>query len=168
MLLERTIPVMAQIKDLVTPVSWDIVVITLEDTTEPLGRVWGIASHLNAVIDTPELREAHVANLPRVTEFWSGLGQDLELFEKYKVIADSAKYVTLSPARRKLLGNELRGSHLGGAELPEDWKPRFAAIQEQQAQLTKVFSDYVLDAANAYALVTDDEARLADLPNDAK
>lgn len=167
-LLERAASAVAQVKDPATPVSWNTVVTALEDATEPLGRAWGIVSHLSAVADTPELREAHAANLPRVTEFWSGLGQDLELFEKYKAIADSAEYATLSPARKKLLENELRGFRLGGAELPEDQKPRFAAIQEQQAQLTKAFSDHVLDATNAYALVIDDEARLTGLPDDAK
>jgi len=167
-LLEQAASAVAQVKDPATPVSWNTVVSALEDATEPLGRAWGIVSHLSAVADTPALREAHAANLPRVTEFWSGLGQDLELFEKYKAIADSTEYAGLSPARKKLLDNELRGFRLGGAELPEDQKPRFAAIQEQQAQLTKAFSDHVLDATNAYALLIDDEARLAGLPDDAK
>lgn len=134
-LLERAASAVAQVKDPATPVSWNTVVTALEDATEPLGRAWGIVSHLSAVADTPELREAHAANLPRVTEFWSGLGQDLELFEKYKAIADSAEYATLSPARRKLLENELRGFRLGGAELPEDQKPRFAAIQIGRAHV---------------------------------
>lgn len=127
-LLERAAAAVAKVKDPATPVSWNTVVTALEDATEPLGRAWGVVGHLSAVVDTPALREAHAANLPRVTEFWSGLGQDLELFEKYKAIAQSAEYATLTSARKKLLDNELRGFRLGGAELPEDQKPRFAAI----------------------------------------
>lgn len=167
-LLERATAAVVRIKDPATPSTWDHVVAALEDATEPLGRAWGIVSHLSSVADTPALREAHAANLPRVTEFWSALGQDLELFQKYKAIAESAEYAMLTAPRKQLLDNELRGFRLGGAELPEDRKPRFAAIQEQQAQLTKAFSDHVLDATNGYALRIDDEARLSGLPEDAR
>ncbi|MFX7090812.1 hypothetical protein ABTH94_22250, partial [Acinetobacter baumannii] len=79
--------------------------------------------HLSSVADTPALRQAHAENLPRMTEFWSSLGQNLALYEKYKALAASPEYAALSPARKQLLDNELRGFRLGGAELPEDRKP---------------------------------------------
>ncbi|TWG79706.1 oligopeptidase A [Cupriavidus gilardii J11] len=156
----------AQVEDPSRPASWADTVETLERATEPLGRAWGVVSHLSSVADTPALRQAHADNLPRMTEFWSSLGQNLALYEKYKALAQSPEYATLTPARKQLLDNELRGFRLGGAELPEDSKPRFAEIQERQAQLSKAFSDHVLDATNAYALVIDDESRLSGLPAD--
>ncbi|HLX00734.1 MAG TPA: M3 family metallopeptidase, partial [Trinickia sp.] len=55
---------------------------------------------------------------------------------------------------------------LSGAELPEEQKPRFAELQEQQAALSKAFSDHVLDATNAYAYIVTSEADLAGLPDD--
>ncbi|OMG74673.1 M3 family metallopeptidase [Burkholderia ubonensis] len=150
-----------------TPASWTDVVEAVERATEPLGRAWGVVGHLNAVADTPELRAAYGENLPRVTEFWSSVGQNLALYEKYKAIAASAEYATLSVERKKILDNALRDFRLSGAELPEDQKPRFAELQEQQAALSKAFSDHVLDATNAYAYVAQDEAELAGLPGDA-
>ncbi|MFA8325080.1 M3 family metallopeptidase [Burkholderia ubonensis] len=150
-----------------TPASWADVVEAVERATEPLGRAWGVVGHLNAVADTPELRAAYGENLPRVTEFWSSVGQNLALYEKYKAIAASAEYATLSVERKKILDNALRDFRLSGAELPEDQKPRFAELQEQQAALSKAFSDHVLDATNAYAYVAQDEAELAGLPGDA-
>ena len=69
-----------------TPATWADVVETLERATEPLGRAWGIVGHLNAVADTPELRTAYGENLPRVTEFWSSVGQNLALYEKLSLI----------------------------------------------------------------------------------
>lgn len=157
----------AQVADPATPISWATVVDVLEAGTERLGRAWGVVGHLSSVADTPALRQAHADNLPRMTEFWSSLGQNLALYEKYKALADSPEYQTLSAARKQLLDNELRGFRLGGAELPEDSKPRFAAIQDEQAQLSKAFSDHVLDATNGYALYIEDGARLAGLPQDA-
>ncbi|MGT2505141.1 M3 family metallopeptidase [Cupriavidus basilensis] len=154
-------------EDPATPATWANAVEALEAATEPLGRAWGVVGHLSAVADTPPLRQAHADNLPRMTEFWSSLGQSLALYDKYKALAASPEFATMSAARRQLMENELRGFRLGGAELPEDKKPRFAAIQEQQAQLSKAFSDHVLDATNAYALLIEDESRLSGVPEDA-
>jgi oligopeptidase A len=149
-----------------TPATWAGVIEATEQATEPLSRAWGIAGHLNAVADTPELRATYGENLPRVTEFWSSVGQNLALFEKYKSIATSAEYATLSAERKKILENALRDFRLSGAELPEENKPRFTELQERQAALAKSFSDHVLDATNAYAYIAKSEAELAGLPED--
>jgi oligopeptidase A len=149
-----------------TPATWADVVEATEQATEPLSRAWGIVGHLNAVADTPELRAAYGENLPRVTEFWSSVGQNLELFEKYKAIAASEGFTALSRERKKILENALRDFRLSGAELPEDQKPRFMELQERQAALAKAFSDHVLDATNAYAYIAKTDAELAGLPDD--
>ncbi|TXI84763.1 MULTISPECIES: M3 family metallopeptidase [unclassified Cupriavidus] len=167
-LLAQAQAAVTRTEDPATPSTWRDAVEALEIATEPLGRAWGVVGHLSAVVDTPELRKAHAENLPRMTEFWSSLGQSLALYEKYKAVAAGPEFAGLSPARKQLLENELRGFRLGGAELPEDQKPRFAEIQEEQAQLSKAFSDRVLDATNAYALIVEDEARLAGIPDDAR
>jgi oligopeptidase A len=149
-----------------TPATWADIVAPVESATEPLSRAWGVVGHLNAVADTPELRAAYGENLPRVTEFWSSVGQNLALYEKYKAIAASTEFATLSAERNKILDNALRDFRLSGAELPEDQKPRFAQLQEKQAALSKAFSDHVLDATNAYAYIVTSEAELAGLPED--
>ncbi len=151
-----------------TIADWENFVEPLERVTERLGRAWGVVGHLNAVVDTPELRAAYNENQPRVTEFWTELGQNLKLFKKYKALQSSAGYPALSPARRKIIDNANRDFRLGGAELPEQQKKRFAEIQEQQAKLSTRFSENVLDATNDYELLVDDESRLAGLPEDVK
>jgi oligopeptidase A len=149
-----------------TPATWSEVVDATERATEPLARAWGIAGHLNGVADTPELRAAYGENLPRVTEFWSSVGQNLALFEKYRAISASPEYHALSTERKKILENALRDFRLSGAELPDEQKPRFAELQERQAALAKAFSDHVLDATNAYAYIVTSEAELTGLPED--
>jgi oligopeptidase A len=147
---------------------WENFVEPLERVTERLGRAWGVVGHLNAVVDTPELRATYNENQPRVTEFWTELGQNLKLFEKYKALQANTGYQALSPARRKIIDNAIRDFRLGGAELADQQKKRFAEIQEQQAKLSTRFSENVLDATNAYELLVDDESRLAGLPEDVK
>jgi len=150
-----------------TPATWDAVIEPVERASEPLSRAWGVIGHLNGVADSPELRAAYGDNLPRVTEFWSSVGQNLALYEKYKAIGASEAYAQLSPARKKIIDNSLRDFRLSGAELAEDQKPRFAALQERQAALGKAFSDHVLDATNAYSYLANSEAEVAGLPDDA-
>jgi oligopeptidase A len=148
--------------------AWDDFIAPLEDANEKLTRAWGVVGHLHAVIDSPELRDAYNANLPKVTEYWTDLGQNLGLFNKYKALAASPAYAALSAARRKIVDNEVRDFRLSGAELPDEQKERFKQIQEEQAALGAKFSENVLDATNAFALYVDDEQRLAGLPQDVR
>jgi oligopeptidase A len=149
-------------------VTWDSFVVPLEEATERLGRAWGVVNHLNHVVDTPELRAVYNENQPRVTEFWTMLGQNEALFAKYKALRASSEYDSLTPARKRIVENALRDFRLGGAELPEDKKGRFAEIQEQQAATSTRFSENVLDATNDYKLLVEDESELSGVPDDVK
>ncbi|MDO5087603.1 MAG: M3 family metallopeptidase, partial [Comamonadaceae bacterium] len=126
---------------------WRALSATLDVATERLGRAWGAVSHLNAVMDTPALRAAYNAALPRITEFFTRLGSDERLYAKYKAI-DPA---TLDAEQRQALKNALRGFVLGGAELQGEAKTRFAQIQERSAELAQKFSENALDATDAFA-----------------
>jgi oligopeptidase A len=148
------------------PPAWDEFVAPLEDANERLGRAWGQVAHLHAVLDSPELRAAYNDNLPKVTQYWTELGQNLALFEKYRALNASAQFAALSPARRRIVENALRDFRLGGAELPAKDKPRYAQIQEELAQLSARFSENLLDATNAFSLVIEDEKRVAGIPQD--
>ncbi len=167
-LLDEARSVVQRLESATATPTWEGFVTPLEAATERLGRAWGVVGHLNAVVDTPELRAAYNENLPKVTEFWTELGSNLKLFDKYKALQASPEYQTLAAARKKIIDNAVRDFRLGGAELSEDKKPRFAEIQEQQAALSTRFSENVLDATNAYELIVDDESRLAGLPDDVK
>ena len=146
--------------------TWEGFVAPLEDANERLGRAWGQVSHLHAVMDTPALREAYNANLPKVSQYWTELGQNLQLFQKYKELAHSAQFASLAPARRRIVENALRDFRLGGAELPLEKKQRYAAIQEELAKLSAKFSENVLDATNAFSLLVEDERRVRGIPHD--
>ena len=69
----------AVVKNLETPtdqVTWDNFVVPLEEASERLGRAWGVVNHLNSVMDTPELRAVYNDTQPKITEFWTALGQN--------------------------------------------------------------------------------------------
>jgi len=149
-------------------VNWANFVEPLENATEQLGRAWSIVGHLNSVVDTPELRATYNENQPKLVEFWTALGQNLALFDKYKAVQNSAEFAQLSTARQKVITNAVRDFRLSGAELPEDKKERFAEIQEKLAALTTRFSENILDATNDYGLFVHDEVQLSGLPDDVR
>ena len=146
--------------------TWEGFVEPLETANERLARGWAQVSHLNAVVNSPALREAYNAALPLVTQFATEQGQDLRLYGRFKALAASPGFAKLPAARRRLVDNELRDFRLGGAELADAAKARFAKLQEELAALSSRFQDNVLDATNEFALFVTDPAHLCGLPAD--
>jgi oligopeptidase A len=153
--------------DPATP-DWNNFVGPLEDANERLHRAWGQVGHLNAVMNSPELREAYNAVLPTITQYYTELGQHEVLYRKFKALRASDAFATLSPAQQKIVDNEVRDFRLGGAELPAAGKQRYTEISDRLSMLTSRFSDNLLDATNAWSHVVTDAAELAGLPDDAR
>ncbi|HVS27159.1 MAG TPA: M3 family metallopeptidase [Burkholderiales bacterium] len=146
--------------------SWNNFVEPLEDANERLSRAWGPVAHLNSVMNSPELREAYNANLPKITQYHSELAQHQGLFEKYQALKTSNGFPQLSRVQQKVVENELRDFRLGGAELPAEKKARFMQIQEELARLYSRFEENLLDATNDFALYVTNREELAGLPED--
>jgi len=145
------------------PARWDAIAKVLDVATERLGTAWGSISHLNSVADTPELRAAYNAALPKVTEFWTRLGADERLYAKYKAIGPA----TLTAEQRQAHLNAVRNFVLSGAELTGAAKERFAQIQARQAELSQKFSENALDATDAYSYYATAE-ELDGIPDDVQ
>jgi len=146
--------------------TWESFVEPLDDANEKLGRAWAQVSHLNAVMNSPAMREAYNTALPKVTQFFSEQGQDQRLHAGFKALAASLAFDELRPSRKRHVENQLRDFRLGGAELPPPQKARFLEIQEEMARLASRFQDNVLDATNAFALHVTDEKELSGIPED--
>ncbi len=146
------------------PADYDALSLVLDVATERLGRAWSAVSHLNAVVNTPDIRAAYNEQLSAVTSFYTRLGAERGLYAKYKAIAQSSP--SMSTARRRALTNALRDFVLSGAELEGASRERFAALRERRAELSQRYSERVLDATDGYALDVEKD-RLAGLPDDA-
>jgi len=147
--------------------TWENFARPLEDMEEQISRAWSQVSHMNAVVNGAELREAYNANLPKLTAFYADLSQNEQLYAKFRAIRASAEYDRLNTAQRKILDNELRDFRLGGAELPEAQKARFKEIQEELSKLSAKFEENLLDTTNDYALIVENADELTGIPADA-
>ena len=149
------------------PADYDALSVVLDVPLERLSRAWAAVNHLNAVANTPELREVYNANLGRVTEFHTRLGADERLYAKYKAVAASPSAAGLSAPRQQALAHAIRDFVLSGAQLQGEARNRFAAIQERSAELGQQFSEHVLDATDGFTLTVPSE-RLAGVPADVQ
>ena len=146
---------------------WANTVEKLTDITERVGRIWSVVSHLNSVVDTPELRAVYNELMPEITIFFTEIGQDIELYNRFKIIKNSAEFSTLSPAQQTKLNHDLRDFVLSGAELPPEQQAELAQLQTEGAQLGAKFAQNIQDATDAFGIYFDDAAPLAGIPEDS-
>lgn len=146
---------------------WDNFARPLEDMEERISRAWSQVSHMNSVVNTPELREAYNANLPVLTAFYADISQNEALYAKFRALRANPTFEQLTSAQRRIIENELRDFRLGGAELPADKKARFKEIQEALSSLSARFEENLLDTTNDFAHFVESETELAGIPEDA-
>jgi oligopeptidase A len=148
--------------------SWDGLVLALDELGARLGRAWSPVSHLNAVCNSPELRAAYEACLPKLSEYWTEMGQNKPLFEAYDALAKSPAAEGFDVAQKTILEHALRDFRLSGIDLPAEQQKRYGEIQMRLSELTSKFSNQLLDATQAWTKHITDEARLNGLTDSAK
>ncbi len=146
---------------------WDNFVQPIEDMGERLSRLWSPVSHLNAVMNSESLRVVYNQCLPKLSDYYTELGQDPRLYRGYKDVASGAEFATYTPAQKKIIDNAVRDFRLAGAELNAQDKQRYREIQQELSSLTSKFDENVLDATNSWELLITNAHQLAGLPESA-
>jgi oligopeptidase A len=165
-LIARNKATIGELLDSGDPYSWETLLQPIEALDDQLAQAWSPVSHLNAVRNSDELREAYNACLPLLSEYSTWMGQHGRLYEAYLQIADSEEYRDLDTGQRKALDNALRDFRLAGVALPEEKKQRYGELKQRLSELGAKFGENVLDATNAWSRqVTGGE--LAGLPDTA-
>ncbi|MFQ2039284.1 oligopeptidase A [Aeromonas veronii] len=150
------------------PHTWDSLIAPLEEVNDRLSRIWSPVSHLNSVLNSEALREAHDACLPLLSEFQTYVGQHEGLYQAYLALSQSDDFPLLSGAQRKEIQNTLRDFRLSGIGLPAEAQQRYGEIQARLSELASRFSNNVLDATQGWHKLVDDEAELAGLPESVR
>ncbi|WP_167146176.1 oligopeptidase A [Pseudomonas sp. OTU750018] len=148
--------------------SWDGLVLALDELGARLGRAWSPVSHLNAVCNSAELRAAYEACLPKLSEYWTEIGQNQPLFQAYQALAESPAAAGFDVAQKTILEHALRDFRLSGIDLPAEQQKRYGEIQMKLSELASKFSNQLLDATQAWTKHVTDEAALDGLTDSAK
>jgi oligopeptidase A len=149
------------------PLTYANTIAALDDGLDTLNRAWGLVSHLDSVNNSPELRAAHNAMLPKVSEFFAGIPLNEALWKALKAYGAQSDAEPLSPAKHRYIEETMADFREAGADLPPQQKQRAGEIQSQLAELTQKYSENCLDATNAWEKVVTDEGQLSGLPKSA-
>ncbi len=146
---------------------WDGLIAVIEALNDFLSQSFGPVSHMNSVVNTPELRDAYNASLPKLSEYQTEMGQNADLFSAYQSILTGPDFDTLDQAQKKSIENAIRDFRLSGIDLPKNKQSRFAEISKRLSELSSQFSDNVLDATMGWKKVVTDKSELSGLPENA-
>ena len=166
-LLEEARTVVKKHLQATTEYTWENLIEPLENAEDKLNKAWSPVSHMNAVVNTDELRLAYNACLPKLSDYSTEMGQNEQLFNAYKVIADSNEFATFDSAQKKIIQNALRDFRLSGVDLDNEKKQRYKEISQELSRLASNYEENLMDATNAWSKVIRNEQDLAGLPPSA-
>lgn len=147
--------------------TWENFCEPLSEVNDRLSKAWSPVGHLNAVKNSPELREAYQACLPLLSEYGTWVGQHQGLYQAYLSLKNSAEFANYSQAQKKAIENSLRDFELSGISLPEAQQKRYGEIVARLSELNSQFSNNVLDATMGWEKIISDESQLKGLPESA-
>ncbi|PIJ50460.1 oligopeptidase A [Erwinia sp. OLTSP20] len=149
------------------PWNWDNLVQPLAEADDRLSRLFSPVSHLNAVKNSPELREAYEQALPLLSEYGTWVGQHAGLYQAYRNLKENGGYASLSLGQKKAVDNALRDFELSGIGLSKDKQKRYGEIAARLSELGSKYSNNVLDATMGWSKLIVDQSELAGLPESA-
>ena len=147
--------------------SYSNLVHRLEESDDRLSKMFSPVSHMNSVVSSDELREAHDACLPLLSEYGTWVGQHEGLYNAYTELKQSDEFSGLSEEQQKVVENAVRDFTLSGVALPKEKKERFAQIQAKLSELSSTFSNNVMDATMGWTKHVTDKALLTGMPESA-
>ncbi len=128
LLAENRAAIADLLADCTSPPTWTTLIQPLEELEDRLSRAWSPVNHLHSVCDSEALRSAYNACLPKLSAYYTELGQHEGLYQAYQHIATGPEYTTLNPAQRKVIDNALRDFRLSGIALPATQRERYKTI----------------------------------------
>ncbi|MED7788759.1 M3 family metallopeptidase [Francisella sp. 19X1-34] len=131
----------------------------LEENDEKITQAFSSISHMNAVCNTKELRESYEYAIAKLTEFYTKVGQNKELYSLYKLVQKQKLDKEQTQAVRKAIVS----FEQSGVNLDEAKRKRLQEISQELAQLSSKFENNVLDATMDWIYSTSDEKELKGL-----
>ncbi|MFV9924634.1 MAG: M3 family metallopeptidase [Francisella endosymbiont of Hyalomma scupense] len=138
--------------------SWQTL-LKLEEDDEKISQAFSTISHMNAVCNSKELRESYEYAIAKLTDYYTKLGQNKDLYNFYKQIQKD----NLSSEQAQAVRKAIIGFEQSGVNLDQDKRKRLQQISQELAQLSTKFENNVLDATMDWLYTTNDEKELKGL-----
>lgn len=142
--------------------SWAGLMEPLERLNLRLGRVIGTITHLLSVKYSDELQQAWDAVRPRYVALANRMSQSPAIYQAMRSLRERSP--ELSPVRRRILEESIRGMERSGVHLTGAARERFQAIQTRLAELSNTFSTNLVKAERASRVRFDRIEEVAGIP----
>lgn len=144
--------------------SWDNLIAPLDEMGDKLVHAWSIVKHLKSVTHSEKLTDAYNACLPTVSDYFTELSQNTDLYEAYKTLITSPDFSRLSEPQQKAIQNQLRDFKLAGVHLIEKEKKQYAEMVKQLSKLENQFEDNLIKATDKWSYYTENASELEGIP----
>ena len=119
--------------------------------------------HIDSVKNSDETQEVYGKCLPIVSLYETEISQNDNIYRAIRLILDNEK-TSLNIEQLKVLENEIRDFQLGGCLLDDAKKDRLKDINLKTSELSKAFSQNLLDATNAWNMIIENEEDIKEIP----
>ncbi|NVJ65831.1 MAG: oligopeptidase A [Gammaproteobacteria bacterium] len=147
--------------------NWETFIKPMEAISDRLDRAWSPISHMNAVVNGNDIRDAYNACLPLLSEYGTEMGQHQGLYQVIQDLNDKADELGLDSIQRKILKDDLRDFKLSGVSLSAKKKKQYGKIQVRMSELTSKFEQNLLDSTMAWHKDLASKGDLDGLPDSA-
>ena len=138
----------------------------LDQLGENLWFAFGLVSHLEGVVTTPELRQAYNKVLPLVSQLGTKISISQGLYQALKTFAQTPEADQLSPVQKRFLKLRLDEFRREGADLPPEQKAKLETLNTRLSEVCTQFRQNVTDSTAKWELYLD-QSQVAGLPQSA-
>ncbi len=128
-----------------------------------LGKLFQPIAHLNYVKNSPITQEIYSSLLPILTEYYTDLSQNEEIYKAFKEIYEK-EAPNLNYQQKKVLEDAIRDFELSGVSLPEEKRNKVKQINIKLSNLQNSFAQNLLNATNSYEMIIEDYEDVKELP----
>lgn len=153
--------------ELASEPTWASTMGRLERMQDFVSRVWGTASHLMSVANSPELRAVHERCQPLIVDLMVKVQQSRSLYDALTQLKEGPQWAALGPARQRVVSGALLDAELSGVALDGASRERFAEVQTELARLGSQFGNNLMDATAAFSLDVMDREAIEGMPASA-
>ncbi len=129
--------------------SYKSFVTTYQKLLHEISLIFTPISHLNYVCNSEDTEKVYNELLPQITEFYTNLSQDEEI---YKIFKQIQKDKSLNSEKKRVLELEIKDFELSGVGLSEDKKKRLSQINLMLSEYQTAFAQNLLKATDSYKM----------------
>ncbi|MEO5624140.1 MAG: peptidyl-dipeptidase Dcp [Dokdonella sp.] len=141
--------------------TFDNTIVAMEKTGRLLSRVGAVFGAVAGANTNPTLQRVQEAEAPKLAALHDSIFLNPKLFARVEAVYNQRATLKLDAESQRLIEYDYNEFVHAGAKLSEADKTQLKKLNEEESTLSAQFTNKLLAAANAGALVVDDKAKLA-------